>query len=350
MTRPTVIASLVRSIVDGAAHAGVERRALLAEVGLEGHRLDPDDRVAYATYVALWEAITARVDDDFFGLHLAESALDERAFSTVGFAARSCENFGAAIERVVVYSRLLNEATETRLVVRAHGARVVDGPRDLRRPWPRHTAECILAAYVVLGERWTGADLRPNLVCFQHARPSRVDELERVFRCPLRFSQPHNRIDFPRATLAAPMRGAQPLLREFLDRHATSQMAPLAAPIALDERVRAVVGDALPSGEPKLSLVAKRLGLSTRTLQRRLADEGLAFVDIVDEVRRALALRLVEEPAVSVREIAFLLGFSEPKAFRRAFRRWTGVAPRALRDGAQGPHAGARGPSSPPSR
>lgn len=162
MSRPTVIASLVRSIVHGAEHAGIDRRAILEHAAIDEQRLEPDDRVAYGAYVALWEEIGRRTSDPFFGLHLAESSLDESSFSTVGFAARSCETFGAAVERVVAYSLLLNEATETRLELRGREARVFDGPRDLRRPWPRHTAECILAAWVVLGERWTGADLRPN--------------------------------------------------------------------------------------------------------------------------------------------------------------------------------------------
>lgn len=345
MSRPTVVASLVRSIVRGAEHAGVDPRAILAHAAIDEQRLEPDDRVAYSAYVALWEEIGRRTSDPFFGLHLAESAIDESSFSTVGFAARSCETFGAAIERVVAYSRLLNEATETRLELRAREARVIDGPRDLRRPWPRHTAECILAAYVVLGERWTGADLRPNLVSFQHPRPPVTDELERVFRCPIRFSQPLNRIDFPRAHLEVPMKGAQRPLREFLDRHARSQMAPLAS-ADVTEQLRAIIGDALPSGEPKLAWAARKLGTSARTLQRRLEGEGLSYVGIVDDVRHELALRMMREPSVSIREIGFLLGFSEPKAFRRAFQRWTGASPRAHRSGAQSPLAGADGPSA----
>lgn len=345
MSRPTVIASLVRSIVHGAEHAGIDRRAILEHAAIDEQRLEPDDRVAYGAYVALWEEIGRRTSDPFFGLHLAESALDESSFSTVGFAARSCETFGAAVERVVAYSLLLNEATETRLELRGREARVFDGPRDLRRPWPRHTAECILAAWVVLGERWTGADLRPNLVSFQHPRPDATHELERVFRCPLRFSQPHNRLDFPRAHLDVPMKSAQRPLREFLDRHARSQMAPLAT-ASVTERLRAIVGDALPSGEPKVAWAAKKLGTSVRTLQRRLEGEGLSYAGVVDDVRRELALRMMREPGVSIREIGFLLGFSEAKAFRRAFQRWTGVSPQEHRDGAQSPPAGVRGPSA----
>jgi AraC-like DNA-binding protein len=342
MSRGTVIGSLVRSVADGASAVGLDRSALLARAGL-ADPIDPDARVPYAAWVTLWEELGQRVADPFVGLHFAESAIDESTFSTVGFAARSAETFGAAIERVVVFSRLLNEATETRLELRGGEARVVDGPRDLRRPWPRHLAECILAAYVVLGERWTGAELRPNRVAFQHARPESIAELERVFRCPVSFSQPRNWIDFPRAHLAVPIRSARLPLREFLDRQARAQMAPLAeAP--LDERLRALVGDALPGGEPKLSWVARRLGTSTRTLQRRLASQGTSFAEIVDEVRRVLALRLLAEHGVSIREVGFLLGFSEPKAFRRAFRRWTGKSPRSFR-GAQSPPVGVVGPS-----
>lgn len=302
----TVIASLARTLLDGAAAAGLDRGELVRALQLDPAILaDSEGRISYRSYVALWDEVSRRAPDRDFGLHLAESLLGAATFSVVGFAAMLSDTMQTAVERVIRFSRVLNETTETRLDVEGDVAVITDGNRDPADRWPRHKAESILAAYVVLGRAWTASDWSPREVRFQHAQPDDIREHMRIFRCRLRFGAPRNQV-----------------------------LKPLTQAEDFVEAVRRVVGTALPGGTPSLRQTARTLGLSERTLQRRLGERGVGYATVVDGVRRELALRHLEEPHVSVGELALLLGFSEPKAFRRAFRRWTGSSPRQYRSGA----------------
>lgn len=186
--------------------------------------------------------------------------------------------------------------------------------------------------YVVLGRRWTGHDWAPREVCFRHPAPPDVSEHRRIFRCPLRFEHPRNEVRLDPAILALPFPSFAPDLGTYLSRRAEQLLSATGQRTLLDE-LRRAVREALPSGRPELSTVARRLGQSARSLQRRLAEEGTNYAELVDEVRRELALELVADRRVSVEEVGCLLGFADARGFRRAFERWTGRSPRAHRSG-----------------
>lgn len=136
----------------------------------------------------------------------------------------------------------------------------------------------------------------------------------------------------PRATLARPCPAADAALSQVIVRHAEGLLAALPDPSdSFANRLRRLISAQLASGGATLTAAAHALKLGERSLQRRLADDGLTFDAIVEEVRRELALRYLADPALAIGEIAYLLGYSEPSAFHRAFRRWTGRTPEAWR-------------------
>lgn len=157
-----------------------------------------------------------------------------------------------------------------------------------------------------------------------------------MFRCPIRFQQPTNAILFDRAVSELPLTTAQPEVARYLEQLAQAKLQALEADDAVAQdlvaSVRAAVREGAQRGEVNLTTVARAMGLSDRSLQRALAKEGLEFRGIVDDVRWAMAAPLLSGSELSIEEIAERLGYSDAKAFRRAFRRWSGVAPGELRN------------------
>jgi AraC-like DNA-binding protein len=156
-------------------------------------------------------------------------------------------------------------------------------------------------------------------------------ELQPLLRCPISFNAPSTRLVLSGTILSRPLRAPNPGLFDYLGRHATLLQERVHSATSLSARVRELVAAQVRDGEPSQERIARRLGLSERTLQRRLAEEGVAFATLVDETRTELARLYLSDPKLAVFEVAFLLGYSEPSAFNRAFKRWTKQSPSQFR-------------------
>lgn len=187
------------------------------------------------------------------------------------------------------------------------------------------------AALAVLGRRTTNVEWTARETRFQHPAPSDIREHERIFRCPVRFGAAANEFVFDSAYLTLPIVKADPSLCALLDRHAEGLLAKYPREDSLVERVRTILKDELNGGDASLESVARQLSLSERTLQRKLRALGTSHNELLDQMRKDLAVRYLREPEMAVCEVAYLLGFSESSAFHRAFKRWTGTSPNEFR-------------------
>ena len=154
---------------------------------------------------------------------------------------------------------------------------------------------------------------------------------ENHFGCPVHFETERDALEINPESLRVPNRLGDETIARFFDQHLEAALASLPDDNSLEKRVRLTVAQLLSEGVPPLSLVAANLGLSARTLQRRLADQGQSFQNLVDQSRRELARQLLTETNYSLAEIAFLTGFAEQSGFNRAFKRWEGQTPRSYR-------------------
>ena len=173
--------------------------------------------------------------------------------------------------------------------------------------------------------------IRPELevrgVDLRRPRPADAGPYEERFRAPVRFDAEWDRLRFTTAEWGAPIAGADATLARILEEHAHVLAARLqTAPTDFAGTVQRAIMAALPESAEEES-VARSLHMSRRTLQRKLADEGTSFREVLDGVRRGLAESYLADRTVSIPEVAFLLGFSEQSSFHRAFQRWTGSAP-----------------------
>jgi AraC-like DNA-binding protein len=321
---------VLRAVAAALAHEGGDVAAFLAEVGIAPEVVADDEaRMPFEQLERAWDLVPRFSSDDAFGLHLAERT-SPGAFDVLDYVARSCANLREAFERLVRFQRLLHDVVAVTL--EPHGDQVWVVHRVAVDPAgvPRHAAEAAVASWLVRARSFANADVRPLVVRFQHAAPVDVAEHARILRCPVEFSSETNVVVVAQKDLELPIVTADSGLRTLLDKHAELILAKLPRQ-GLVSQVRAALTEELPRGSPDLGAVAKRLGTSTRSLQRRLADEGTRFDDLLDDLRRELAFRYLAEPGVTLGEIAFLLGYSDPSAFNRAFRRWAGCTPQAHR-------------------
>lgn len=186
---------------------------------------------------------------------------------------------------------------------------------------------CVARQVRELSGRGTG----PRLVEFGHARPAYARELARYYGCEVQFDRGGNRLHYDRPVLDLSVTGSDPSLLGALEFFLAERLKTRSEDADLAKKVTHLIATSLSGGAPDIESVAATLGVSTRTLQRRLREQGLAFNDMVETVRRDIARQYVQQGEFSLTDVALLLGYSELSGFSRAFRRWTGKSPRGSR-------------------
>ena len=334
MAGPTVSAGFARGLLELAVSKGADRRRLAEEAQIApGDLADQDARIPFARYVALMRAGKALSGDPALGLHYGEQ-VDISDVSIVGLLGQASASAGEALVQLNRYVRLIVE-TDTggdplRFRPIAEGGRMwlVDTRLD-----PNAFPELSESAFaqLVCGRR--RVDPRPVVksVQFAHADPGYRSEYERIFQAPVAFGARRNAMEL----VAGGEGELKPRLPRYvfgvLAERADALLAELEAARTTRSRVESLLLPLLHTGEIGMDAVAARLGMSRQTLFRRLKAEGATFETVLDELRRRMALDYLAARKVSVTEAAYLVGFSDPAAFSRAFKRWTGGRPGAFR-------------------
>jgi AraC-like DNA-binding protein len=333
----SVSVTLVRTLVEEMARAGVDPRTYLEAAQLDPALLeDPNARLSEPQYDRLQELALDLTGDPALGVHMAER-VNPSAFHVVGFLSGHCHTLRQAIEMFTRYRKLLSDATPPELAEDGDTAVLTlyfvagGSPRSNRLRAEFGVASITRTALLVLG-----VPQPPQLVEMPHPAPPYAAEVERVLGCPVRYDSDAIRLHFPRAWLDAARLHANPELMRLLEHQAERNLADLVTPRRLSARVRAAVLDGHDGTRPTMTAMARRLGLSERSLRRRLAEENLTYNEVVEQALAEAARRMLEDPAVTIQEVADRLGFSEASAFHRAFKRWTGQTPRQFRDQPEG--------------
>lgn len=290
---------------------------------------DPEARLPHAVAAPLWPAASRLTNDPDLGLHVAEG-VQPGNYGVLDYAVRTSENLGVGLQRLAQYTRFLHDIAEIKLTVQRDRA-VLSHSIPVPGGLPRPIAEYIVATWLVTFRQAIGVNWAPLQVHFQHAAPDNTSEHQRIFGCIPGFEHDRNELVFSRDLLAIPMAKADATLQKILEAQVVAVIQKLPRGEATTDAVRRLLAAELGEGQPTLEQIAPRLHMSARTLHRRLEDEGTSFRQVLTEVRRELAARHLSERQLAIGEIAFLLGFSEPSAFHRAFKRWTGHAPLAYR-------------------
>ena len=326
-TRPggTVLAWALPHLLTYVASAGCDAARLRNLPGLKGRRLDdPDTRVAELAAIEAWRLAADLTGDESLGLHVAETA-PAGTVDLLEYAFRSSATLGAALEELFTYRRVLGDRQDSRFF-EAGDLRILMLSDTLQG----QRAVFSTAFLVRIAREVTEAALAPVSVSYTHAAPDLLFEYQDFFRCPVRFGESSNQLAFAAADMLRPLRTADPALLTVLRRR-LDKMLTQSPPDSVTAQVRSQLLERRPDSRATAAAVGQNLGISERTLHRRLRTEGTSFRAVLESVRRELATALLREQEVGIAEVAFLLGYSEVTAFHRSFRRWTGQTPHAFR-------------------
>jgi AraC-like DNA-binding protein len=335
MKEATFSVYITRGIVQYAAQSGVDAEALCAAVGLEPDLLKmPDQRISGTLHHAVWKEAVQRTGDVNLGLHIGER-FNLATFGIVGYVLVNCQTFEEVLQKLSFYTRLFSQGASIHFSV-SEGlgfcdCDVVDHLKNYLLEAPRHAIESTFASILTATVALTGKPLRPHAVWFQYSPPADVSEHERIFQTNVHFSMPTNRLIFDANCLHWPVLSANSNLLSMFEQHAEAMLNALNQEDNYTRHVIQAIAQQLKGELPSIEAIARRLAISTRQLQRELKAEGTSFQQLLDQTRKELALRHLKNSDTPIHDVAFLLGFSEPSAFHRAFKRWTGQTPRAYR-------------------
>lgn len=298
--------------------------------------LETDARVPGRQVERLWAAAVEATGDELVGLHMAED-YSPGTLDILGYVVLSCRTIEEVLDRLSRYVRVLNDGLRVTIV--REGSVTYCRPSFitsidnylLRRP--TEAIDALFGGIARELRRLASTPLTAQEVWLRRPRPGNDARAryERVFGAPVRFGMSEDRFILPTSHLAERVRSANPMLLATFELHADALIATLDRPASRSHQVAQVLVQRLKGSVPPLSEVARELAMSDRNLQRALRNDGTSYQKLLDDVRRDLALRHLSAPGTSASQVGFLLGFSEPSAFHRAFRRWTGKAPGAYR-------------------
>lgn len=331
-----VTSLFVRKVVLAAGNR-VDGPALLRSVGLDpGADIDPSTMIADTAYYGLLERIGACLDDATdFPLRVGAGMLCDD-YGVFGLAWKTAPTLRDSFARAERYWRLLTSVSEHEVRHAGNDAWFLLHRAGARRLGLRLSNEATLASVMSLIREVSETQFAAVEVHFMHPAPSTVSSHERYFGCPAVFGSDRDALLISGAALSRPNRLGDKGITRFLLQHLDAELGKLATERRLSQTVQEEIAKALSAGLPKAAEIAARLGMSERTLQRRLGEERLSFQKLMDDARRDLAEGLLTESDYALAEIAFLTGFSEQSAFTRAFRRWRNQTPAAFRAARKG--------------
>lgn len=337
MTGPNSICGIVPFLLASvAAKEGVDPGRVLRAAGLDPSPPPAvDEHVEATRYFAAWQTVVDRIADPAFALRFAAAQQLEDS-EVFGFLAMSCETLFEAYEKTAAYRALYNVGARWELELDERATRLI------WYPWPDPGLGSIEGAAFRAAMDFQVADMvnaiqrlgrnqpRPTGVRLMHRAPADLAPFVAQYGLVPVFNAPLYVLEY------APDLGFQPVstfnsrLRDYFDAECRELMAKLASGSSIVEQVRKKLIPMMDGGDTSIESLAKALGMSARTLQRRLSEEGTRYNQVLDDIRTEFAKRYLARGTVSASEVAYLVGFTEPPAFFKAFKRWTGMTPGAF--------------------
>ncbi len=323
---------VINAATSHAPRDDARRRHLFASAGVDPSApIDGKIMVPDIDYYKLCERV-AREDEHGRSVSVrvgASMKCDD--YGAFGLAWKSAVNLRGSYGRAERYGRVLTSVSTYEIKNERGKSNLVLHREGDQRLGLHISNEQTIAAITQISREVSQKDFSPEAVYFKHKSPDDISRHEDYFKCPVIFESEYDALQVSEEMLAIPNRLGDAGLSNFFDTHLEKELSELEDDLGLDQQVRIQISQALSEGVPTISDVARRLGLSGRTLQRRLSERGYAYQELVDSARQQLAEKLLQQTDYPLVDIAFLTGFSEQSAFTRAFKRWRGQTPRSYR-------------------
>ncbi|HMF21214.1 MAG TPA: AraC family transcriptional regulator [Pseudolabrys sp.] len=327
---PKTIGVSTRLAYAHGAAKGISVDLLLRKAGLSPAQIrEPDARIEVRRQIKFLNLVAEALTDDLLGFHLAQK-FDLRTVGLLHYVFASSATLSEAIQRAVRYSSIVNEGIT--LIYRKGkefglAFEYVGAPRHS----DRHQMDFWMAAFMRDCRQLTQRSLTADRVSFVH-RGNAASELRSFYGCELSFGAETDETIFPLSLRNAPFFGADPYLNKLLVKYCEEAVAHRRTNRgSFGTSVENAIAVLLPHGKAQMSIIARKFFMSRRTLARRLASEGLTFSGVLHALRSDLAKRHLADRDLSISKVAWLVGYNDVTAFSNAFKRWTGLSPRTIR-------------------
>jgi AraC-like DNA-binding protein len=323
---------MVRFLAGALERRGESRPRFLEAAGLETRVVEDDRaRLPLSDYLRALETAIVMSNDAAFGLYLGEYA-SATMFDVLGPLATQSATLRQAIDMSERYAKLVAQGFGPELAESTDTASIRFPALRGEHPAVRVTAEFGLTALLGLTHVFLGETLAPAAARFAYPKPPYAPEYERIFGAAVQFDQEVTELVVPRSWLDRAHGYHSRELHALLQARAELLLARLARTTAFCDRVLEILNRYPPAEMPAMSRVARELHLSARTLRRKLVVERTTFAALVERTLLSKAKRMLEDPAATIQETAYAMGFAAPAAFHRAFKRWTGLTPKEYQD------------------
>ena len=331
---PSATGGIARLACARVDEMGKDSTVILSKMGLTPEEAqDPAIRLEVRSQIKILELAAEELQDEWLGFHLARS-FDLREIGLVYYVVASSSQLADALRNAERYSQINNEGVRLRFRMQDGTAAISLDYVNVDRQADRHQIEFWLVTLVRICRQVTNSRFSPLRLKTRHFRNKTPAEVKAFFGVDIEFGADADEICLPQTIALLSVVGRDEYLNELLRRYADEALArkrrerPMVRSMAED-----ILSKQLPHGRVTASEVARRLGMSSRTLSRKLAEEGTSFAEVLDQLRTALAKRYLHDETLPVSEIAWLLGYREVSSLTHAFKRWTGMTPRRFRSG-----------------
>ena len=329
----TIPLSVVRPVFKYAAEKRLNSDAILAGAGLDTSLLEnPETRVTVEEMDRIYHEVIKLASDDHPGLHIGEHFTLGSA-NIVGHIFMSCETIGDALNMLTAYNEIITQGfritpliSSTKISLKFnHTVQHADPMMTIEH------IECIFSACITILGKLTNEEIRPIEVKFSHSPPPVTDEYERIFKAPVIFNASINALVYDKKLLTFPIPQPNTELLHIFEEHAARILNEIKKDKPFSRKVSSLLLRNKWQQLPTIEKIAGELSMSVRNLQKKLAKEETSYRVVFNNVYHKKALTILEDDELTVAEVSYLLGFSEPSAFHRSFKRWAGQTPQEYR-------------------
>lgn len=324
----TTVASIVSVLGKLLDYYGLDKYKIAEQVGIDTTiTYQPNDRISVSKLQKVWDIAQEETGDDSIGLTYA-TMIQPASLCGLGLAWITSDTLSDSIKRLVRFQHAISTALNYSFFEEGDFYHIVLYSK-IRAPM-NASVDASLASLFKMCSITYGPELRPAQVCFSHATPSKVEPFDEFFGVKVEFDSPESKIVFSKKTFDRRLASSNPELARMNDEVVLQYLKQFDKK-NITLQVRSHIIEELGNGMPQQEKIASRLNMSLRNLQRKLNAEGTSYKSILDETRSELSKQYLRGSDRSIIEVGFLLGFSEPSNFARAFRRWSGVSPNEYR-------------------
>ncbi|MCW9010606.1 AraC family transcriptional regulator [Marinobacter sp.] len=326
----TASVAALRQYVRYADAKGIAVDPLFEKAGLKPEILNSDEgRIGGEQLQAFIHLLAEHTGNPVLGLETGDY-VQPGSYSVLGYITMSCATLGEAVTRIAPYEKLVGDMGTTRLKMKGDSATLIWTCNFTDSVvWPQ-VVDNVFASWINYA-RWLADSTDATPLEVRLRRPSPGPEHEKAYalrwQCPVQFDAEEDSVTFAQTLLATRLRQPDPLLRKTLEAHALSQLALLDTDTDLTSKVKQSIQKQLAEGITRQDMVAEDLGMTSRTLQRKLSQEGVSYQKLLDEVRQQMAEDYLQNTDMSIPDIALRLGYSETTSFHRKFKAATGKTP-----------------------